>query len=102
MSLGAFFSRVLGLGAHSLPAVAVSYVLYFLGWALGGPFQIVSTARHEFMDLTMAPPMLRAVCQGFGAMLFMPLALPGLLIMIAVAWHSRLTLLAAVAHGWFA
>jgi murein DD-endopeptidase MepM/ murein hydrolase activator NlpD len=96
VSLGAFFSRVLGLGAHSLPAVAVSYVLYFLGWALGGPFQTIGSARSEFMDLTMAPPVLRAVCQGFGAMLFMPLALPGLLIMIAIAWHSRLTLLAAI------
>lgn len=97
VSLGAFFSRVLGLGAHSFPAVAVSYVLYFLGWALSGPFQLVSAARGGLMDLTMAPPVLRAVCQGFGAMLFMPLALPGLLIMLGVAVQSRLTLLAALA-----
>ena len=97
VGMGAFFSRVLGLGAHSMPAVVVSYVLYFLGWALFGPFQLVGTARGELMDLAMAPPMLRAVCQGFGAMLFLPVALPGLLILLGVAVQSRLTLIAALA-----
>src|SRR6478672_7311216 len=69
VALGAFFSRMLGLGAHSLPAVTVSYILYFLGWALAGPFQAASAARGPLMDLTFAPPLLRAMCQGFGAML---------------------------------
>jgi murein DD-endopeptidase MepM/ murein hydrolase activator NlpD len=96
VSLGAFFSRVLGLGAHSLPAVGVSYVLYFVGWSLAGPFQMAGAARGDLLDLTMAPPLLRAVCQGFGAMLFMPLALPGLLVMLGVALQSRLTLVAAI------
>lgn len=96
VALGAFFSRVLGLGAHSLPAVAVGYCLYFLSWALGGTFQVAGAARGVILDLPMLPQMLRAVCQGFGAMLFMPLALPGLLVMLGVALQSRLTLLAAV------
>lgn len=94
---GAFFSRMFGLGAHSFPAVVVGYILYFLAWSLHGPFQITAAARGDLMDLTMAPGLVRAVCQGFGAMLFMPLALPGLLIMVGVAVHSRLTLIAALA-----
>lgn len=94
--MGAFFTRVLGMGAHSFPAVTVAYVLYFLGWAMAGPFQLAGAARSSVMDLTIAPPTLRAICQGFGAMLFMPVALPGLLVMIGVALQSRLTLLAAL------
>ena len=97
VALGTLFSRMLGLGAHSLPAVSVGYVIYFLAWSLHGPFQLAAAARGSIMDLTMAPDLVRAVCQGFGAMLFMPLALPGLLVMIAVLACSRLTFLAAVA-----
>ena len=96
VGMSAFFTRVLGVGAHSFPAVTVAYVLYFLGWTMAGPFQLAGAARSSVMDLTMAPPMLRAICQGFGAMLFMPVALPGLLVMLGVALQSRLTLLAAL------
>ncbi|MCP5558308.1 MAG: urea transporter [Verrucomicrobiaceae bacterium] len=96
VGMGAFFGNILGLGAHSFPAVAVSYVLYFLTWALMGPFQLATAARSDLVDLTMLPPMLRAICQGFGSMLFMPVALPGALTMIGVAIQSRLTLLAAL------
>lgn len=97
VGLGAFSSRVLGLGAHSFPAVAVSYVLYFLGWSLFGPFQLSAAGRNDVLELALLPPMLRTVCEGFGAMFFMPVALPGALVMLGVAVQSRLTLLAALA-----
>ncbi len=96
VALGSVFSKVLGLGAHSLPAVLTGYVVYFLSWSLHGPFHPAAMARGAVMDLDMLPDLPRAVCQGFGAMLFMPLALPGALILLVALLYSRLTVVAAL------
>ncbi|MEI6534778.1 MAG: urea transporter, partial [Verrucomicrobiaceae bacterium] len=87
----------LGMSAHSLPAVMLAYVLYFLGYALFGPPVMPAVQSNVWFDLNFLPPFLQALFQAFGAMLFQTRALPGLLVFCALAACSPLTCLLAAA-----
>lgn len=102
--IGAFFvsaalqqwARVLlGLSAHSLPAVAAAYVLYFLGFSLFGPPSLPDSSTAAWLDLPGCPPFLQAMFQAFGAMLFQPHVVPGMLVFLGLALTSPLSTLAA-------
>ncbi len=87
----------LGMSSHSLPAVMVAYVLYFMGYALFGPPVMPSVQSNAWLDLNFLPPFVQALFQAFGAMLFQTRALPGLLVFVALAVSSPLTCLLAAA-----
>ncbi|HWB59471.1 MAG TPA: urea transporter [Chthoniobacteraceae bacterium] len=83
------------LSTHSMPAVAVGYVLYFLGFHLYGPPVMAAAETNAWLDLNFLPPALQTLFQAFGAMLFQPHALPGLLVFVALTVVSPLTSLSA-------
>ncbi len=87
----------LGMSSHSLPAVLVAYVLYFMGSALFGPQVMPLVQNNAWVDMNFLPPFARALFQAFGAMLFQTGALPGLLVFVALAMSSPLTCLMAAA-----
>ncbi len=87
----------LGMSSHSLPAVTVAYVLYFMGYALFGPPVMPSVESNPWLDLNFLPSFVQALFQAFGAMLFQTHALPGLLVFVALAVSSPLTCLLATA-----
>jgi urea transporter len=102
--IGAFFisaalqqwARVLlGLSAHSLPAVAAAYVLYFLGFSLFGPPALPDTTGAAWLEVPGMPPFLQAMFQAFGAMLFQPHVVPGMLVFAGLALTSPLSTLTA-------
>ena len=96
VAMNTAFVSLLGLSAHSLPAVVVAYVLYFLGFSLYGPAPLASIT-HDWLDLLFLPPFIRVTGETFGAMLFLPKALPGWLILGGLIATSRLTALLGVA-----
>lgn len=102
--IGAFFvsaalqrwaGLLLGLSAHSLPAVASAYVLYFLGFSLFGPPALLDSSTAAWLDMPGLPPFLQAMFQAFGAMLFQPHVVPGMMVFLGLALTSPLSTLAA-------
>ncbi len=86
-----------GTSAHSLPAVFASYVLYFIGYSLyGAPISPYAVAER-WMELPWLPPFWQAMFQAFGAMLFQPHTLAGLLVFAGLAISSPLSTLVASA-----
>jgi murein DD-endopeptidase MepM/ murein hydrolase activator NlpD len=102
--LGAFFvsaamqqwaRTLLGLSAHSLPAVTAAYVLYFLGFALFGPPALPYSPTAAWLEAPGLPPFFQAMFQAFGAMLFQPHVIPGIMVFAGLALTSPLSTLAA-------
>jgi urea transporter len=102
--LGAFFvsaamqqwaRTLLGLSAHSLPAVAAAYVLYFLGFSLFGPPSLPDSSGAAWLELPGLPPFWQAMFQAFGAMLFQPHVIPGIMVFLGLALTSPLSTLVA-------
>ena len=91
------FATYLGMSAHSLPAVLAAYVLYFLGFALFGSPIAPALMPDAILDLSMLPSWAQAMFQAFGAMLFLPRALPGVMVFVALALVSPLSCLVAAA-----
>jgi urea transporter len=85
-----------GTSAHSLPAVAAAYVLYFLGFSLyGAPIAPYAT-REAWLELPWLPPFCQVVFQAFGAMLFQPHTIAGILVFAGLAITSPLSTFVAV------
>jgi urea transporter/murein DD-endopeptidase MepM/ murein hydrolase activator NlpD len=104
--LGALFITVtlqhvvgqhLGLSAQSLPAVACAYALYFVAFALSGPATIPVEASNGWLDLPFLPATAQTFFQVFGAMVFEPHALAGVLIFLALALTSPISTMVATA-----
>jgi urea transporter len=94
------FSHHFGLSAQSLPAMTFAYVLYFLAFAIAGPATMPVETAGFWLDLDFLPSWGQSFFQVFGAMIFEPRALPGLLVFIALALTSPLsTLLASASLG---
>jgi urea transporter len=102
--IGAFFLAVamqqwvgthFGMSAQSLPAVASAYVLYFLGFALFGPPGLPASAGIAWLDEPSLPPFWEAMFQAFGAMLFQPHVLPGILVFAGLGIASPISTLVA-------
>lgn len=96
VAMNAAFGQLFGLSSHSLPAVVVAYVLYFLGFSLYGPAPL-SEVSGDWLDLSFLPPLLQVTGESFGAMLFMPKTLPGLLVLGGLIVTSRLSAILALA-----
>ena len=96
-TLHTLFGKYVGLSSHSLAAVIVSFGLYLITYALYGPFNPGALTEFADYDLEFLPGFIRTCGQAFGSMLFMPLTLPGLLVMAGVLVVSRLTVIAGVA-----
>jgi urea transporter len=102
--LGGFFTAVAmqhwfgqqwGLSAQSLPAMLFAYVLYFLAFAVAGAATIPVGQAHDWIDLPFLPASGQSFFQTFGAMVFEPRVLPGLLVFLALASISPLSALLA-------
>ncbi len=91
------FSHHFGLSAQSLPAMSFAYVLYFLAFAVAGPATVPVETASAWLDLPFLPAWAQSFFQVFGAMIFEPRALPGLLVFIALAATSPLSTLLASA-----
>jgi len=91
------FSRHFALSAQSLPAMTFAYVLYFLAFAIAGPATLPVEMANPWLDLHFLPASLQSFFQVFGAMIFEPRALPGLLVFIALIATSPLSTLLATA-----
>jgi len=91
------FSHHFGLSAQSLPAMTFAYVLYFLAFAVAGPATMPVELANPWLDLDFLPSWGQSFFQVFGAMIFEPRALPGLLVFIALALTSPLSTLVASA-----
>jgi urea transporter len=99
VSLQHAFSHHFGLSAQSLPAMAFAYVLYFLAFAIGGPATSPVEAANAWLDLAFLPAPVQAFLQVFGAMIFEPRALAGVLVFFALALTSPIsTLVATLAY----
>jgi len=83
------------LSTHSLPAVVVAYVFYFLGFSLFGSPVLSASEPNALLDLNFLPPAFQMLFQAFGAMLFQPHALPGLLVFAGLVAVSPLTCMVA-------
>ena len=95
-----FFSHHFGLSAQSLPAMSFAYVLYFLAFAIAGPATLPENTSGAWLDLPFLATPAQSFLQVFGAMIFEPHALPGLLVFLALALTSPLsTLLAGLSYG---
>jgi len=90
-----WFSQQLGLSAQSLPAMICAYVLYFLAFALAGPASMPTETAVSWVDLGFLPSSVQSFFQVFGAMIFEPRVLPGLLVFIALVIASPLAALLA-------
>ena len=84
-----------GLSAQSLPAVLSAYVLYFLSFSRFGPPMETAGVVHGWLDPDFLPPFWEAMFQAFGAMLFQPHVLPGILVFLGLACVSPLSTLVA-------
>jgi len=89
------FSHHFGLSAQSLPAMTFAYVLYFLAFALSGPATMPVEIGNPWLDLNFLPLPLQSYFQVFGAMIFEPRALPGLVVFAALILTSPLSTLVA-------
>lgn len=86
-----------GTSAHSMPAVAAAYVLYFLGFSLYGAPILPYVATEQWLELPWLPPFCQAMLQAFGAILFQPHAISGILVFLGIAMTSPLSTLVATA-----
>ena len=102
--IGSFFLAVamqhwvgahFGLSAQSLPAVTSAYVLYFLAFSRFGPPVETIGAVHHWLDPDFLPAFWQAMFQAFGAMLFQPHVVPGVLVFLGLAFASPLSTLVA-------
>jgi murein DD-endopeptidase MepM/ murein hydrolase activator NlpD len=91
------FAQHFGLSAQSLPAITFAYVLYFLAFAIAGPPAPSFLAFTPWLDLNFLPHQITAFFQIFGAMIFEPYPLAGLLVLIALIYTSPLSALIASA-----
>ncbi len=91
------FSHQFGLSAQSLPAMTFAYVLYFLAFAVAGPATMPVEIANPWLDLNFLPTWSQSFFQVFGAMIFEPRALPGLLVFVALVATSPLSALLASA-----
>ena len=74
-----------------------AYVLYFLAFAIAGPATMPVETARVWLDLDFLPSWIQSFFQVFGAMIFEPRALPGLLVVLGLLMTSPLsTLLASV------
>jgi urea transporter len=89
------FSQHFGLSAQSLPAMTFAYVLYFLAFAIAGPATLPVEIASPWLDLNFLPASIQTFFQVFGAMIFEPRALPGLLVFMALLTTSPLSTLLA-------
>jgi urea transporter len=85
-----------GTSAHSLPAVAAAYVLYFLGFSLYGAPIAPYAIRETWLELPWLPPFCQVMLQAFGAILFQPHSIAGILVFIGLAVTSPLSTFVAV------
>jgi len=91
------FSQHWGLSAQSLPAIMFAYVLYFLAFAIAGPATTPMLGANPWLDLNFLPAPVQSFFQVYGAMLFEPHPLPGLLVFLALVATSPLAALVATA-----
>ena len=84
-----------GLSAQSLPAVFSAYVFYFLSFSRFGPPVDTAGVVQSWLDPDFLPPFWNALFQAFGAMLFQPHVLPGILVFLGLACVSPLSTLVA-------
>jgi len=91
------FSQHFGLSAQSLPAMTFAYVLYFLAFAIAGSATMPMETANSWLDLNFLPSPAQSLFQVFGAMIFEPRALPGILVFIALILTSPLSTLLATA-----
>jgi len=91
------FGQHFGLSAQSLPAMAFASVLYFFAFAVAGPATIPVATANPWLDLNFLPASLHSLFQVFGAMIFEPRALPGLLVFVVLIFTSPLAALLATA-----
>ncbi|MCE0497181.1 MAG: urea transporter [Methylacidiphilales bacterium] len=97
VALQHWFSRQFGLSAQSLPAVTFAYVLYFLAFAIAGPATLPVNGTSSWLDFDFLPAFWQSFFQTFGAMLFEPRVLPGILVYLALVLTSPLAALLATA-----
>jgi urea transporter len=91
------FSHFFGLSAQSLPAMSFSYVLYLVAFAVVGPTTIPTEIASPWLDPHILPSAGQSFFQVFGAMVFEPHALPGLVVFVALLVTSPLSALLATA-----
>jgi urea transporter len=91
------FSQHWGLSAQSLPAITFAYVLYFLSFAIAGPATPPLMGGGYWLDLDLLPPFFKSFFQIFGAMIFEPYPIAGLLVLAALLATSPLAALIASA-----
>jgi len=91
------FSQHWGLSAQSLPAITFAYVLYFLAFSISGPATPPMMAFGPWLDLDFLPRSVQSFFQIFGAMIFEPYPLAGLLVLAALLSTSPLAALIATA-----
>jgi murein DD-endopeptidase MepM/ murein hydrolase activator NlpD/urea transporter len=103
--LGGFFIAValqkwigqqFGLSPQSIPATIFAYILAFLAVSVAGHASLPLSSANPWLDLYFIPPFGRAFFETFGAMLFEPRVLPGILVFLALASVSPLAALSAV------
>jgi urea transporter len=92
-----WFGQQFGLSAQSLPAMLFAYVLYFLAFAVAGPSTPLVEPVRFWLDLSFLPASLQTFFSIFGAMVFEPRVLPGILVFAALALSSPLAALVASA-----
>ena len=91
------FSHFLGLSAQSLPAMTFANVLYLVAFAVAGPATAPVEIANSWLDLGFLPSSAQSFFQIFGAMVFEPHALPGLVVFLALLVISPLSALLATA-----
>jgi len=96
-ALQQWFGVQFALSAQSIPSVLSAYVLYFVAFAIAGPVTAPVETPSAWMDWNFLPPFWQVFFKTFGAMLFQPRVLPGVLVYIALAMTSPLTTLIASA-----
>ena len=95
VAMQSVFSLHFGLSAQSLPAMTFAYVLYFVAFAIAGPSTVVPELANPWLDLGFLPAWGQSFFQVFGAMIFEPRALPGLLVFATLLLTSPLAALVA-------
>jgi urea transporter len=106
VALQHFLAHHLALSAQSLPAVGAAWLLTLAVSALAHPTLPPGPIHASpLFDLLFLPPWCQSVLQSFGAMVFVPRAAAGALVLLALAVTSPLTAFyaaTAVAAGFAA
>ncbi|HSI86363.1 MAG: urea transporter [Candidatus Methylacidiphilales bacterium] len=84
------------LSPQSIPATILAYALTFLAVSIAGHALPPLREMNPWLDLYMLPQFARSFFETFGAMMFQPRVLPGILVFLALASVSPLAALTAV------